>query len=170
MLKLNDKKVLVVTIGPSEWHQSLDQMRGNMVLDFEQNWHYGYYSQSRQSSAHFSGASVANIRTTAPSPVATQILTIMYLFKVPNTSPVIIPQDLFLGGLTLYMRTIQFEVVNASSKYSSFISLLPISTPRTRSYLHCNQKNMSITPKSISNWSNYLGHLKKIILSSMCKL
>lgn len=46
-----------------------------------------------------------------------------------------VTHHLLLGGLTLYIRTIQLDVVNASSRYSSFTSLFPISTPLARSYL-----------------------------------
>lgn len=57
-------------------------------------------------------------------------------FRVPQKEMADIESHhLLLGGFTLYILTIQLDVVNASSKCSSLISLFPISTPLARSYL-----------------------------------
>lgn len=72
-----------------------------------------------------------------------------HILKVGN----IVPRHhhLFFGGLTLQIRIIQFDVVNASSRYSSLMSLFPISTPLARSYLQ--YRKLQINYYDVYDWS-----------------
>lgn len=83
----------------------------------------------------------------------------IHKLSITGASVVLVPQarererenhHLLFGGLTLYILTIQFDVVNASSKCSSFISLFPISTPRALSYLSTKKIEIFKTQVSIS--------------------